>query len=76
MQAESHESTTAYGLQFLEAIRRTSDKRYVDVGPIMDAIIVPFLSAAFTCSSAQMPILTMPLIFPLPHDSIHLSFSP
>jgi hypothetical protein len=27
-QEETHESTTAYGLHFLEMIRRTKDKRY------------------------------------------------
>jgi hypothetical protein len=29
MQGESPESTTAYGLHFLETIRRTKDKRWV-----------------------------------------------
>ncbi len=32
LQGESHESTTAYGLHFLETIRRTKDKRCVDPG--------------------------------------------
>jgi len=30
MKSETHESTTAYGLSFLEMIRRTKDKRYAD----------------------------------------------
>lgn len=35
MKGESPESTTAHGLHFLDAIRRTSDKLYVNVGPLL-----------------------------------------
>lgn len=55
MESESHESTTAYGLEFLEAIRRTADKRYVNVGPITDPIVPSLLEVLVYCSSDAHP---------------------